>query len=271
MDILESDFYQLKEQVQFPYDFEPNFMKINELANPNILAQTLYGKKLGDHVLPPYIEFSEKYFDYNDSERLIILLHEIIHAYQRQDALLDFNNKLRELLKKFATIISEKWTAEKLKNSENQDEKEVAVLDKKFKSLKSVCEIPYEIWDDIYFKTNYEQFFIQNMSMNYNNVSRYLPQIKKFVGIPLKYGMYKEILRTKYLSELNQGYPLEENFTTLHNEWIKEFQSKFSSDETTSLNEKIRDLTKISDYPDPTNLIQHYIEFATFVWGKNEK
>lgn len=268
MQILESDFNQLKDAVTFPYDFEPNFQVVEKLINPDILAQTTYGKKLGDDLLPPYIEFSNQYFGYKDNDRPVILLHEIIHAYQRQDVLFDYNQNLMEILKKFDIIIAQKREAEKSKDPQHPDEKEVTVLDLKFKSIKYLFDIPFEIWDDLYFKEKYEKMYEQNMALNFNNVSGYIPQIQKFEKITKKYWTFKELLRTKYLSEINSNL-LHENFVKLNQQWIQEFQ-KLPTDEKAKLEELIEPLTDFKNYPNPSNLTNSYEDFLKSVWNNLE-
>ena len=177
----------------------------------------------------------------------------------------DYNQNLREILKKFVTIIDEKWKAEKLKNPRRPDETEVEVLANKFESIKYFCDIPFEIWGDLYFRENYNKMYEQDMALIFKNVSGYIPQIQKFEKITKKYWTFKELLRTKYLSEINTEKSLHENFVNLNEQWMQEFQ-KLLIGERAKLEKFIDPLTDYSNYPTSSSLTNSYEDFLKSVW-----
>ena len=214
LDQIKIDFKALKHSEKLPCEFEPYYSPATKLYFKDNIATTTYGKKLGGNLLPPYIEFS-KYFDYENSERKIILLHEIIHACQRKNDLFGVNEKTRNILGTFVSEIRTKW--EQAKNdSNNPDTAPFEILDQKRTTISSIFEIPFELCDDAYFKTHYSHMFEQIMSMNYTNISGYVDKLSTFSRIYQKYYfVYREMLRTKYLYTLNTGFSLEEKFKKL--------------------------------------------------------
>lgn len=268
LDKLKTDFNLLKNSEKLPCKFEPYYSPAQKLYYKENIATTTYGKELGGDLLPPYIEFS-KYFNYSDSERKIILLHEIIHACQRKNDLFGVNDKTRNILHTFHSEITEKWKQAK-QISANPDETPFEILEQKRAVISSIFEIPFELCDDVFFKTNYSHMFEQNMNINYNNISGYVDKFTSFSKIYQKYYyVYREMLRTKYLYTLNIGFPLEEKFKELFEKWNKLYLEYFTSDERSQLDLFIESLTNLDNCCNDV-INETLTELSNYIWIHNE-
>ena len=263
LDILRSDFKQLGEEL--PCDSTIQFREVSELNNPDQIAVTTYGNELTGIVLPPYIEFST-YFQLDVLERKIIFLHELIHACQRKNDLLGINQKTREILKTYVDFIITEWKKAKEQTATPNTEP-FEILDQKKDSIRSLFEIPFELADDVFFKQKYPHLFEKNMTMNYNNIFGYNTKLSLFSKIFQKYHLiFKELLRTGYLSELNNGTELGENFQKLHDNWNSLYEKQFTESERSTLDLLIEPFTDLNNYQ-PSKIYPKLEELSEFIWN----
>lgn len=266
LSLLESDFAKLNEEL--PCDSNLDFREVSTLNNPDQIAVTTYGEELTGIVLPPYIEFST-YFQLEDLDRKIIFLHEIIHACQRQNDLLGINQKTREILKTYVEYIVTEWKKAKEKTP-NPITIPFEILDQKKDSIRSLFEIPFELSDDVFFKEKYPHLFEKNMTMNYNNISGYSTKLNSFSTIFQKYHLiYKELLRTGYLSQLNIDTELGKNFKKLYDNWHLLYEKQFTQSERSTLDLLIEPLTDLNNCQ-PSKISPKLEELSQFVWNNSE-
>lgn len=238
---LKKDFKVLNDSEELPCECDAYFTPASKLHYKGNIATTTFGKEIGEgELLPPYIEF-DSYFNFEEKQRKFIMLHEIIHACQRKNELYDINTETRKI---FRELVIEK--IEKSKIAKNRNLEKIKILEDRINIIKGISEIPFELCDDVYFKKKYFHLFPDIMNLHYEHISGYIDQIEKFSEIYQKYYVvYREMLRTKYLYELNKGLELEEKFYKLFVEWDKKYLEFFNEDERKILDEFVNPLTTI--------------------------
>ncbi len=253
---LQNDVLELKQSLELPCEIDDIYRPLSKLRE-NGLASTFYGTEEITQKYP-VIEFSSQYFECNDSRRKIVLLHEIIHAYQRLGSLSELNSKfLVDALRQYKPEIKEEL---KLK---------IDTKYKKFQIKKDpmifASTLIFEIWEDIFMLENYPDLFEEAMNFVYETISKDLIHKNPFqeYGDDAKYYLFLCMVRASYLSKISKNTSSSRKFELLYEKWKDELDKRFVNNGQEFVNEFLEKLTNIDS---PLGLEQAYSDFLNHIW-----
>ena len=258
-DVLKEDFSSLQSIVDLPCSFSHLYEKLDD-DESNLLAVTIHGKTQEEKNATD-IKFYELYFKLNSEERKIILLHELIHACQRNDILKSCNTQVNilvnqyRLLQKYLYAIGVKGDS-------------FVKVKFNFSNIYKLLSFGiFELWDDLCFKEKYHDFFESNMNLVYSQISRNVDELD-FTGAN-KYAVFFELLRADHYAKISQNLDIHKKFIK-HFEFFKsEFSKLVDDNEFQYFNERLSELNSNTDFPDSTKLSKKYEKYVKEQW-KNE-
>lgn len=248
---LKSDFVKICSEENFPTKINYDIKVAKELERPDDIAVTYVRTQELEKGLDGKIEFGDKYFEKQYETRKFTILHEIIHAYQRNGDLKNWDKKWIPLLQSYEKKITD--------NNE--------FLWQVVKWIEFFYSQIFEIWDEIYFSKNYTH--LHEPRMNYLlEIVRDSYTIDRFH----KYGEYEiypllfEAVRLKYLSDVAKNTSSESAFTKMFQNHRDKLLT-LSAKSQLNIDELLTTFTDTSRYPDPSKLEEEYEKFGTKLWN----
>lgn len=261
LEILKKDYDDLKKEREKLCKLEESFLKTDQISNEVQYAITHYGKEeMENHYVR--IEVTRQYYEKTDAVRKIMLLHELIHACQRSNELLNWNKKIRGILAIFYGKITRYYLTddyEKIKLEE---------MWKNFNWIKSwFFTLPFEIWDDIFFRDTFPELFSLDVEIIHQNISEGVDTMD--LKNAVKYPVFVQLVRSTYLEKITKGADIATKFSKLSGFWRSKLNDIIKEDEQDFFDSSLESLSNISNYPDPSELEKIYEEFA-IRWWKDE-
>lgn len=253
---LQTDVLELKQSLELPCEIEDIYRHLPKLRE-NAIAGTFYGNEEIEQK-SPVIEFSNRYFTCSKTRKKIVILHEIIHAYQRSGSLSQLNSKfLVDALRQYKPEIKEE-----LKLQIDTKYKKFQI---KKKPMLFASTLIFEIWEDIFMKENYPDLFEEAMDFVYENISTDLVHKNPFqeFGNDAKYYIFLCMVRALYLSKISKNTNSLTKFEFLYEKWREELDKRFVKKELDFVNEFIVRLTNVES---PLELEKSYSDFLDHVW-----
>lgn len=254
--LLQSDFIKLKQTVELPCEIHDTYRHLSNLREDG-LAATYYGMvEIAEKC--PVIEFSSQYFGYDNNRRKIVMLHEIIHAFQRSNSLSELNSKfLVDALRQFKPEIKQELALQ-------IDTKYKKFLIKQ-KPMLFASTLIFEIWEDIFMKENYPDLFDEAMKFVYENISLDSLHKNPFheFGNDAKYYLFLCMVRARYLSKISKNTSSLSKFELLFKTWKEELDTRFVNHEKEFSNKFLEILTNVDS---PLKLESAYYDFLDHIW-----
>jgi len=258
IDDLKQDYNNLKNEREKLCQLEESFFETDDIAENIRYAVTRYGKgeMEGGYVK---IEVADKYFEQTIEIRKIMLLHELIHACQRPNELLNLGKKCREILAKFYGLMTRYYLQQNYEQARLQEiSGNLNLIRDRFLIL------PFEMWNDIFFRDTFPDLFPYNISRIYENISSGIDKLD--LKNAEKYPVFAELLRATYLTKITDGMDISSKFYDLSNFWKGKLNDIVENEERHFFDSSLNSLSDISYYPDPTMLEKKYEEFANQWW-----
>jgi len=208
------------------------------------------------HNFSPVIEFPDNFFNEPNQLRLIILLHELIHAYQRQTVLLRWDqltmDKLREYraLANFNVAMTPTQQRGALRNS----------LRAEIELFHSYFQIIFEAWNHLFMRNNYPEFFEEEMInvhqriSNGTNDGKFDDWNQDFI-----FHMHVKLLEATFFKNITQGIEISNKFNKLAEFWLNKLKTVCDKNQFKKLNSVIDTMTRIDSFPDSTTLEKQYL------------
>lgn len=268
---LEDDLNYLRDTLGFPCEFKNEVKPEKNPRCPNDVAIAFFGPK---EVITgiPIIEINTQYFEKNRDDRILILLHEIIHCCQRVNELKFINDKyMVQLTIQINTLIDEV-----LKNRS---------WDVKFNVYRSslitvglFASWIFEIWDEMHLRKNYSHVFEKKLELTFERIDQKIDaDTFKDYEDWAKYCVFLNLVRAFYLKKITQDYAISVKYGDLYERWNKKLRSITNQNEYDELMNHLDSLTNIEGYGDSDTsimeksydeLIVKMINDATKIVGK---
>jgi len=107
----------------------------------------------------------------------------------------------------------------------------------------------FEIWDEMYLKTNYSQVLEKKLELTFENINQEINEDTfKDYGSWAKYPVFINLVRAYYLEKICKGSNVSTKFEDLRNRWEKKLKDITNSNEFKELMNHLEALTRIEDY-----------------------
>lgn len=259
-DVLQEDFNSLESNVRLPCSFSHFYQKLDDDDDLNLLAATIYGKTQEEKNATD-IKFFESYFQLSSDERKIILLHELIHACQRPNLLKDWNKRVNELVNQYRTLLKYLYSIGVMGNPFVKAKFNFSCIHK------LLAFGIFELWDDLFFKEKYPDFFESNMNLIYSQISQVIEKLD-FANAN-KYAVFFELLRIDHYTKISQNYKINKKFFELYELYYGHLLKIVCDDELHYFKDQLNELNSSADYPNSKKLSEKYEKYVKEQW-KNE-
>lgn len=216
---------------------------------------TYYG---GERInnLPAVCEFPENHFHDPEQLRLIILLHELIHAYQRQTILLRWDELTMNALKEFRVLANVSITI----SLPQQRDAMLKGAEAEFQLFHSYFQIIFEAWNHIFMKENYPDLFEQEMINVHHRISSgvYNDNYDNW-NEDFMFHMHVNLLEATFFSKITEKLQITKNFQKLAEFWRNKLQSVCQNNQFQKLNSIVDTMTRINEFPDSQILEKQYL------------
>ena len=250
---LEGDLQRLKDTLGFPCEFSSTVVASKEPRSSNDVAIAFYGKNeinAGVHL----IEINTKYFKHKQDDRILILLHEIIHCCQRTGALQKVNDKYIKLGKRIDDLVGEY-----IKN--HGRDKQFSIFWNSLYAIGLFYSWIFEIWDEMLLKTKYKSVLEKKLSLTFCIINKKIDKnTYRDYGCWAKYRIFIYIVRACYLQKISKNLGISEQFEDLKQRYIATLKQITNDAEFTQLMDQLDSLTSIDDFfnSDTSNLEKSY-------------
>lgn len=240
---LTSDFEELKKLVLLPCDTD-EFYEQNKIPRSAIdIACCYYGEEeiSKGHVL---IEVNPHFFQEDDLARQLILLHELIHACQRTNELLQLNQKylidgVNDLIKIKSEYLEHK----------PEDDYYNYVFRKKTNNIDEMSGWIFEIWNELLLKQDYGQHLEKKHETTYKLITKGIPDdAYKDFGTWKKFPIFSQLVRATYLEKISRGTKISSKYKKLAEKWEKILSDSTSAEDFEELMSNLDSLTNVDDF-----------------------
>ncbi len=247
---LKQDFEDVKNDYGLPCEIDPDFIEtktFRQTDSPGVAYYEDFQIQSGI----PEIEIPPRYFQL--SEQKFTLLHEMIHACQRPGSLKNLNKDY---------LVNLIHRLEKIQNAMSDEDAELFSIDPKLQMIYMYSTWIFEIWDEMYLKTQYPAIYEKKLDQTHDLISGLLNADLGHFGNWKKYIFLFEFVRVKYLQKITSGTNVESKFKKLCDEWERYLKNYVDEKEFQRLMSKVDELTNISAYysEDTDSLKQVYEE-----------
>ena len=242
IDELKNDLCRLDHILGFPCEFQVIITpELKPSSRENIRPRSFFREK-EVQINTPLIVLGLKYFQGDIDDRILILLHEIIHCYQRI-------GELRNLNEKYAINLVDEINLYKNNYKNNYDSKEYYVFHNSLCAVYMFSTWIFEIWDEMYLKNNYIKIFEHKLELTFKTIDMNIDeQIYKDYGRWKKYLIFIDLVRAQYLAKICKGYSVETKFQNLYDRWENKLKDITTTTDFEILINQLDGLTRIEDY-----------------------
>ena len=247
---LKSDFENLQSKISIPINARPVLGDVKK-QEPSVPAATF-----SNFPEQTWCEFNEKYFAECEEDRLLILLHELIHAKHLASLLSQWHRTKRDYVINLHQKVQ--------RNLQSAPLEQLNRLNFWSKFLPFVFNWLYEIWAELYMREEYPEIFPKRMELEYRNVERQFSDNKqRYRGAYAKYQIFWEMLRPAYFLKIaKEESEIGQRFTLILEQWKEKLRVVVRVHEMEEFERRADDLTDSSAYPDPSELEKNYLSFA---------
>jgi len=264
MSLLRLDFDKLEKTVKkLPCNIHVNFLEKFVLQAKNT-PTTYYGKQM-EKGLPPMIEFPVDYFSKNQELRVLIFLHELIHACQHVIVFQRFHRHTMAKRREYKAL------AEFQVTMEITQKKDIAIqyFEYTLYLIDLYYKIIFEAWNHLYMKENYPELFEKELT----NVHEILSNGTKnglFDNWDAQYMLeiHSKLLESTFFAKICNGYSIQSSFEELAKFWDNKLNSICKSNEFEKLTSVKDKMTTIDSYPNSETLELQYLMFCQLIWDR---
>ena len=256
IDSLRKDFDELKKEFTLPCKIEEFYAANTKSRLPQEIAVAFYGEKEIKQSYPE-IEINPQYFKEDSVARHLILLHEMIHCFQRVQELSKINKKyFVDGTQKFNDKIDEYIS--KHGKDHNLDKFRIMAY-----NIGMFSTWIFEIWDELYLKKKYPAYYEKKLKLTFQRInSQYSETEYNEFGILAKYPIFIQLSRAYHLKKISKGTKVSENFCELYDKWKNRLSKVTNSQEYGKLMSYIDLLANFDGFEnsDTSNLEKVYDE-----------
>ena len=239
---LTDDLEYLKNTLGLPCNFNKIVNASEQPRYPNNIAMTFFvseGVKTGI----PIVEINTQYYEYDRKDRILILLHEIIHCCQRA-------NKLKLINDKYSVQLTNSLNSQidKILKTHDKDNK-FYVFQSSLIDVGMFASWIFEIWDEIHLKENYSKIFERSQELTFKSIDQGIDiDTIKCYGDWAKYLVFINLVRAFYLKKITKDFDISKKYDELYERWKEKLQSIINQNEYNELMNHLDNLTDIDAY-----------------------
>ncbi|MCY4492192.1 MAG: hypothetical protein OXC46_12140 [Thaumarchaeota archaeon] len=239
---LEDDLKSLKTTLGFPCEFSYIVNPCSVSRSPDDIAIAFYAKneiKTGI----PLVEMNSEYFEIEDMQkRILILLHEIIHCCQRVNELEKIN------IKYMVDLVEQIIAIEKQYLESHYNDAQFYRLNSSLNVIGLFSSWIFEIWDEMYLKTNYSDIFEVKLEITFERIGEISDSAYDNYGKWSKYAVFTDLVRACYLKKIAEGLQVSEKFEKLFCKLELKLEKITTAHEFNDLMSNLKCLTHIEGY-----------------------
>ncbi len=239
---IEDDLEYLKNSLGYPCEFQSTVNPCKEPRCPNDVAIAFYGSKEMKTGIP-VVEINSLYFEKDQDDRILILLHELIHCCQRINELKSINNKYMIQLSTQINLLID-------------DVLKIRGHDIKFNvyrsSLLAVSLFSswiFEIWDEILLLKKYPTVFERKLELTFERIDQKIDSNTfKDYGDWAQYSVFINLVRALYLKKITKNHKISKKYEDLYEKWKQKLESITTKNEFDELMTHLDSLTYVEGF-----------------------
>jgi len=210
-------------------------------------------------------EFPDTHFNENSELRNIILLHELIHASQRQRILRNWDIRIMERLREY-TVIGQIGVQMAL------DSQRVELI-RNHNALKCVIEefykIIFEAWNHLEMRTNFSQFF-ENELINVHARISHGTQNGMFDSWneDFMFHMFAKLLEATFFAKITENILVSFDYIQLAGFWRNKLRKVSTVEQFRRLISVLDTMTNPNNFPNSAILENQYDVFCNLLWER---
>ena len=239
---LTDDLEYLKNTLGLPCNFDKIINASKQPRRPDDVAIVFFTSKEVKTGIP-IVEINTQYYEYDREDRILILLHEIIHCCQRVNELKSINDKyLVQLTNSLNSQI------DKILKTHDKDNK-FYVFQSSLINVGMFASWIFEIWDEIHLKENYSKVFERKLELTFERIDQKIDMdTLKSYGNWAKYPVFISLVRAFYLKKITKDFDISKKYDELYERWKEKLQSITNQNEYDELMNHLDNLTNIDAY-----------------------
>lgn len=264
LDKLGTDFQKLLQIInRLPCELIVDFNSRVVLRAQNT-PTTYYGRERTNN-LPAICEFPENHFHDPEQLRLIILLHELIHACQRQTILRRWDERTMNTLREFRVLANISISI----SLPQQRDAIIKTTEAEFQLLHSYFQIIFEAWNHLFMKENYPDLFEQEMINVHHRISynAYNGNYDNW-NEGFMFHMHMHLLEATFFSKITEKLQITKDFQKLADFWRNKLQSVCQKNQFQKLNSVVDTMTRINEFPNSQTLEDQYLLMCRSIWER---
>lgn len=261
LNILRSDFQNLSNTVNtLPCNIQADFQNRLVLRAQHTAA-TYFGHERV-HDFSAVCEFPQNYFDDPEQTRLLILLHELIHACQRQTVLRRWDERTMNKLKEYR-VLSDVGLQIAPPQQRPQLQRNATAQINLFHEY---FEIIFEAWNHLFMKENYPELFEQQMTIVHKRKSSAIEKgYYDDWGEGHMFHAHVKLLEATFFSKITEGFSINNKFQELVQIWRDKLRKICDMKQFQKLNSVVDAMTRTNEYDNSETLELQYLTMCECV------
>lgn len=221
---------------------------------------TFHGRER-THNFPAVCEFPDIHFQETEQLRLIILLHELIHACQRQTILRRWDDQTMNTLREFRALANAAILM--VRPATDQELREI---DAEIQLFHTYFQIIFEVWNHLSMKKDYPSLFEQEMKNIHQRKSAEIDGSHfDNSNDGFMFHMHANLLEMTFFAKVTENLPISNDFQKLAEFWRDKLQSVCESGQFQKLNSVVDAMTRTSEFPNSQTLEEQYLTMVTLI------
>ncbi len=263
IETLQSDFNKLQEEIsEFPCNLIINFSS-KHVLRATVTPTTHYGHQMR-HNLPSMMEFPDIYFQKDDRYRILICLHELIHACQNHTCFARYHENIMTKNQEHQALAN---LAVAMEPEENKKEVATDYFKYQLQTTSMYYKIIFEAWNHLYMKMEFSKLFEEELTHVYDELSSGTKEgLFDSWGHDYNFEVHTKLLEITFFAKICEDYPIKSSFDELAKFWENKLRTISQGKEFEKLVAVVEKMTSVQAYPKSESLELAYLIMAQEYW-----
>lgn len=213
----------------------------------------------------PVCEFPDRHFSESNNLRLIILLHELIHACQRQTVLLHWDKCTREKLREYVVFgqVAAQMCAPNKRTEIIRNSNAMKCLIEEF------YKIIFEAWNHLLMREQFPEFFEQEMFNVHERIAHgtndgtFDDWNEDFM-----FHMFAKLLEATFFAKIAENFQISQDYVNLGRFWRDKLRKVCTPKQFNVLINTVDTMTRTNEFPNSNTLEKQYKIFCQLLWER---